>query len=140
VTTKTAPPAVRSTPKPAAPARLVPVISEGRRELGDSMFAVREGFQVTVHFDTEELRTRHDWKFEGVVRATLPIVFGTTARVALDSVPEGALVRGGDLLNVLPTRGIQLELPDGQLNVWPITRPGRDGPLVVGYRAAPSGD
>lgn len=128
--------------RPAAPkARLVPAISEGRRELGDSMFAVREGDQVTVHFDTEERRTRFDWKFEDVVRATLPVVFGPEVRVALDSVREGTLARGGDLLNELPTRGITLELPDGhELRVFPITRPGRDGPLVVAYRAAVTGN
>ena len=133
---------VRPTARPARPApeQLVPAISEGRRELGDSMFAVREGFQVTVHFDTEELRTRYDWKFEGVVRATLPIVFGAEARVALDSVPEGTFARDGDLLNELPTKGIALELPGGsELRVFPITRPGRDGPLVIGYRATGSG-
>jgi hypothetical protein len=129
--------------KPAVrpePPRVVPTISEGRRELGDSMFAIREGNQVTVHFDTEERRTRHDWKFEDVVRATLPAVFGPEVRAALDSVPEGTFARGGDLLNELPTRGIALEMPDGQelLRVWPITRPGRDGPLVVAYRVAGS--
>lgn len=127
--------------RPTPTARLVPAISEGRRELGDSMFAVREGDQVTVHFDTEERRTRHDWKFEDVVRATLPVVFGPDVRVALDSVPEGTFARGGDLLNELPTRGITLELPDGhELRVYPITRPGRDGPLVVAYRASATGN
>lgn len=134
--------AAPSAPSAAAlKARLVPAISEGRRELGDSMFAVREGDQVTVHFDTEERRTRFDWKFEDVVRATLPVVFGPEVRVALDSVPEGTFARGGDLLNELPTRGITLELPDGhELRVYPITRPGRDGPLVVAYRASATGN
>ena len=143
IVTQTAKAVRPAAPRPARPApqRIVPAISEGRRELGDSMFAVREGFQVTVHFDTEELRTRHDWKFEGVVRATLPIVFGAEARAALDSVPEGALARDGNLLSDLPTKGIALELPDGtELRVFPITRPGRDGPLVVGYRASGSGN
>lgn len=136
---KTVKPVTRAAARPAQQ-RLIPAISEGRRELGDSMFAVREGFQVTVHFDTDELRTRFDWKFEGVVRATLPIVFGAEARAALDSVPEGSLARDGDLLNDLPTKGIALDLPSGtELRVWPITRPGRDGPIVVGYRATGSG-
>lgn len=132
---KVVPVAARPAPRPAAP-RMMPAISEGRRELGDSMFAVREGLQVTVHFDTEERRTRYDWKFEDVVRATLPIVYGPEARAALDSIPEGTWARGGDLLNELPTKGIALENPVGQelLRVFPITRPGRDGPLVVGYR------
>lgn len=117
-------------------AGLRPAIPEGRRELGDSMFAVREGPSVTVYFDTETLRTRFDWKFEGVVRATLPIVFGEVTRAALDSIATGTLVRGGDLLTELPTRGFPLAVGEEQLRVWPITRPGRDGPLVVGYRAS----
>jgi hypothetical protein len=120
-----------------SPPALRPTIAEGRRELGDSMFAVREGSQVTVHFDTDSLRTRFDWKFEGVVRATLPIIFGHEARVALDSIPQSYFARGG-LLTELPRRGIPLRLGTHTLRVWPITRDGRDGPLVVGYRAAPS--
>jgi hypothetical protein len=68
-------------------------------------------------------------------------VFGPNVRVALDSVREGTFASGGDLLNELPTRGIALELPDGnELRVYPITRPGRDGPLVVAYRASVSGN
>src|SRR5687767_793517 len=49
-------------PRPAAPERaaptaeaaapkLEPKIAEGRRNLAESMFAVREGAEVTVHFD-----------------------------------------------------------------------------------------
>lgn len=118
---------------------LQPRIAEGRSELGDSIFAQRVGREVTVSFDTETLRTRYDWKFEGVVRTTLPMVFGPDARAALDAIPSGTLVRGGDLLRELPTRGISLALAaHGSLKVWPITRPGRDGPLVVAYRAAAS--
>jgi hypothetical protein len=120
-----------------SPPALQPTIAEGRRELGDSMFAVREGSQVTVYFDTDSLRTRFDWKFEGVVRATLPIVFGNEAQVALDSIPQSYFARGG-LLTELPRRGIPLRLGTHTLRVWPITREGRDGPLVVGYRAGPS--
>lgn len=124
-------------PSAATVEKLEPRIAEGRRELADSMFAVREGEEVTVHFDTEPLRTRYDWKFERVVRSTLPIVFGSVVRAALDSIPEGHLAAGGDLLTDLPTRGIELSIGDGQtLRVWPVTRPGQDGPLVVAYRAA----
>ena len=120
---------------PAAPG-LEPSIAEGRRQLGDSVFAIREGPVVTVHFDTESLRTRLDWKFEGVVRATLPLVFGPNARTALDSIPTGTLARGGDLMTELPTRGIALRLGTQTLKVWPVTRQGRDGPIVIGYRAS----
>jgi hypothetical protein len=126
---------VRAPTSPPAPT-ILPSIAEGRRELGDSMFAVREGPQVTVNFDTETLRTRFDWKFEDVVRATLPLVFGAGARTALDSIPAGTFVRGGQLMNELPTRGIPLKMGEHTLRVWPITRPGRDGPIVVAYRAA----
>ena len=137
----TRPSAERVAPK-AAPAPVVtlePKIAEGRRELAESVFAVREGQQVTVHFDTELLRTRYDWKFERVVRSTLPMVFGSAVRAALDSIPEGLLAAGGDLLTELPTRGIDLQIGEGQtLRVYPVTRPGQDGPLVVAYRASTS--
>ena len=129
-------PAATPAPTSAAGRVLRPTIPEGRRELGDSMFATREGSNVTVHFDTETLRTRFDWKFEGVVRATLPLVYGEVTRAALDSIPSGTLVRGGDMLTDLPTRGFPIAVGDDELRVWPITRPGRDGPLVVGYRVA----
>ena len=125
-------PLAASTERPS----LRPSIPEGRRELGDSMFAVRAGSDVTVHFDTETLRTRFDWKFEGVVRATLPLVYGEATRAALDSIPSGTLVRGGNLLTDLPSRGFPIAVGEAQLRVWPVTRPGRDGPLVVGYRAS----
>ena len=138
-TSGTRPTAPVSTPAPADRAALRPSIPEGRRELGDSMFAVREGANVSVHFDTETLRTRFDWKFEGVVRATLPLVYGEMTRAALDSIPSGTLVRGGDLLTELPTRGFPNTVGDDQLRVGPITRPGRDGPLVVGYRVSAAG-
>jgi hypothetical protein len=117
------------------PAALEPTIAEGRRELGDSMYAVREGPQVTVNFDTENMRTRFDWKFEGIVRATLPLVFGPAVSTALDSIPSGTLARG-DLLNDLPQRGIPIRVDTVTLRVWPVTRQGRDGPIVVAYRAA----
>jgi hypothetical protein len=126
-----------STPAPVAVAQIEPRIAEGRRNLADSMFAVREGDEVTVHFDTEAWRTRHDWKFERVVRSTLPIVFGAVVRAALDSIPEGHFAAGGDLLTELPERGIELQLGEGQtLRVYPVTRPGQDGPLVIAYRAS----
>lgn len=130
-------PRVAAKPRAVAPAAVQPVIREGRKALGDSMYAERTGDSVSVIFDTEALRTRFDWKFEGVVRLTLPIVFGRDARTALDSIPSGRLVRGGDLLRELPTRGIPLALSLGRtLHVWPITRDGRDGPIIIGYRAA----
>lgn len=126
-------------PAPGAQAGLAilaPVIAEGRRELGDSMYAMRDGPEVTVHFDVENLRTRFDWKFEGIVRSTLPLLFGPDVHVAMDSIPAGTWVRGGALLVDLPTAGIPLKVGNHTVRVWPVTRQGRDGPLVVGYRAS----
>lgn len=125
----------RASRAPRAPV-LEPVIAEGRTALGDSIFADRAGGEVTVTFDTDTLRTRYDWKFEGIVRATLPAVYGPDARVALDAIPSGTFVRGGDMLRELPTRGIPVVLAarGRTIRVWPVTRLGRDGPLVIGYR------
>jgi hypothetical protein len=121
------------------PLALVPTIPEGTSKIADSIVAERRGGEVTVLFDTELLRTRFDHKFEGVVRATLPDVFGADARTALDSIRSGEFVRGGHLIRDLPTRGIRLALSGGRsLTVRPITRPGLDGPLVIGYRASGS--
>ncbi|HEU4995461.1 MAG TPA: hypothetical protein VFT29_11615 [Gemmatimonadaceae bacterium] len=123
--------------EPAPQPTLTPVVAEGRTDLGDSVFADREGGDVTVRFDNGLLRTRQDQKFERVVRATLPKVFGPAVATALDSIPEGRLFRGRTLLTELPSRGIALALPaiGKTMMVYPVTRPGREGPLVVAYRA-----
>ena len=124
-----------ATPAPAVP-RLAPVIAEGRTELGDSVFALREGSIVTVHFDTPMGRTRRRDKFESMVRRTLPKIYGAAADSALVALPVGSLTGAGDLLTELPANGIRLALSNGAtLSIWPRTRPGRDGPLVVAYRA-----
>jgi hypothetical protein len=89
-----------------------------------------------VHFDTSPLRTRRADKFDHVVRQTLPAVYGALADTLLAAIPEGRLAAPNELVTTLPTRGIQLPMPNGwRLGIWPETRPGRDGPLVVGYRA-----
>ncbi|HEY8176671.1 MAG TPA: hypothetical protein VIF32_13310 [Gemmatimonadaceae bacterium] len=133
LSTRSVPPSATHSVTPS----MTPSIAEGRTELGEGMFAERAGAQVTVHFDTDDLRTRFDEKFERIVRSTLPRVFGPDVRAALNDVPVGNFVRGGDLLRELPTRGIALQMTEGRtLTVWPITRPGRDGPLVDSYRAA----
>ena len=133
-------PAATATPAVATVEQetLKPSIAVGRRDLGVSVYAVREGNQVTVYFDTELLRTRFDWKFEGVVRATLPLVFGDEVRIALDSIPAGTFANKGDLLEELPERGIPLKVGEHTLRVFPVVRQGRDGPLVFAYRAATS--
>ena len=133
---RSVPPSTHSVTPSVTPS-MTPSVAEGRTELGEGMFAERAGAQVTVHFDTDDLRTRFDEKFERIVRSTLPRVFGPDVRAALNDVPVGNFVRGGDLLHELPTRGIALPLTEGRtLTVWPVTRPGRDGPLVDSYRAA----
>jgi hypothetical protein len=132
-----APPTPPATPGRAEPP-VSPIIAEGRTELGDSVFAERAGGDVTVHFDTELLRTRLDDKFERIVRMTLPKVYGPEVGARLDSVSPGQFVRGGNLVTDLPTRGIPLALParGRTLMLYPVTRPGLDGPLVIAYRTA----
>lgn len=124
--------------QPSAPLR--PAIAEGRTPLRDGMFAERRGDTVTVFFDTELARTRRPEKFEQIVRATLPAVYGPAADSLLAGVPAGAVASAGDLLTELPARGIHLPASGGRaaLDLWPTTRPGRDGLLVVTYRVIAS--
>ena len=119
------------TPAPAIPS----VLALGRTDLPDSLFAIRTGDTVVVHFDTSPARTRRADKFERIVRQTLHAVYGPIADSVLASVPDGHLASPNDLLTDLPTRGIHLAAPNGHhIALWPETRPGRDGPLVVAYR------
>ena len=100
------------------------------------MVAERAGDTVRVSFDLVLSRTRRPEKFEAIVRSTLPQVFGPPADSALRALPVGSVARAGDLLTMLPERGFDIPLPDGRaIAVWPETRAGRDGPLVVAYRA-----
>jgi hypothetical protein len=124
-------------PAPAVVAvRPAPIVAEGRTELGDGLFATRAGDTVTVRFDTPDARTRRPEKFERVVRATLPRVYGMVADTILASVAEGALTGPGDLLTELPSQGVRLASASGwMVALWPETRPGAAGPLVVAYRA-----
>jgi hypothetical protein len=134
-----APSARRAAASPTGKSILTPVVPEGRTELRDGMYAVRAGDTVRVYFDGIMTRTRRRDKFELTVRNTLPAVYGVRADSLLASVRSGELTRGGDLITELPARGIRLALADGSaLALWPETRPGRDGPLVVSYRATPA--
>lgn len=122
---------------PAAPAirTLAPAIEAGRTDMPDGRYLMRTGDSVSVHFDTPVFRTRRQDKFEQVVRTTLPAVYGAFADSVLASIPAGALVAGGSLLTELPVKGLPLPARDGwRLTLWPGTRPGHDGPLVVSYR------
>lgn len=129
-------PPAGGTVAPGARGATGPIVAQGRTVLPGGAVAVRSGDTVAVHFDTPATRTRRPEKFERIVRATLPAIYGTTADSALAAVPEGSLASEGDLLTSLPERGVRLPTMGGDtLMVWPETRPGRDGPLVVTYRA-----
>jgi hypothetical protein len=103
------------------------------------MVVDRSGDTVRVSFDLLMTRTRRSDKFEMIVRNTLPQIYGATADSALRALPFGAVARAGDLITALPERGFHIPLPSGHtIGVWPVTRAGRDGPLVVAYRAVAS--
>jgi hypothetical protein len=111
-------------------------VPTGRTGLRDSMYVERDGDSVVVHFDTELARTRRRDKFEATVRSTLPVLYGPAIDSMLATLPEGAITGGRDLVSEVAVRGVRLPAPaGGALELWPVTRPGRDGPLVVGYRA-----
>ena len=117
-------------PPAALTAALAPTIAEGRTELGGGVYAERSGDTVVVHFDTPMTRTRRAEKFAGVVRSTLPRVFGGVAESLLASAPSAAFERSMPELTD-PSHPIHL----GTLTLWGETRPGQDGPLLVSYRA-----
>jgi hypothetical protein len=111
------------------------IVPQGRTVLPDSVYIDRGGDTVVVDFDTDDARTRRRDKFERVLRETLPVVYGARVDSVLAAIPQGSLVTG-DLLGELPVRGLHVPLTDRwTLDLWPETRPGRDGPLVVRYRA-----
>jgi hypothetical protein len=116
---------------------LKPIVAQGRTALRDGLVAVRTGDTVTVHFDTPLLRTRQPQKFEQLVRATLPSIYGAAVEAVLATVAAGDLIRGVDPTATASTHGVYLPLAAGwSLALWPQTRPGRDGPLIVTYRTA----
>jgi hypothetical protein len=128
--------APRPVPAPAsATPAIAPRVSQGRTDLPDGLFAVRSGDTVAVHFDRAPARTRRADKFERIVRQTLRAVYGPVADTLLGVVPDGRLATNADLVTSLPGQGIRIYGPSGRrLAIWPETRAGRDGPLVVGYR------
>ena len=112
------------------------VVPVGRTALRDTMMADRSGDTVRVSFDLLLTRTRRPDKFEAIVRSTLPQVFGSPADSALRALPYGSVARAGDLIETLPSSGFHIPLTNGRtIAVWPETRVGRDGPLVIAYRA-----
>jgi hypothetical protein len=121
----------------ASPPPLKPIVGQGRTALRDGLVAVRTGDTVAVHFDTPTMRTRQPQKFEQLVRSTLPAIYGAAADSILATVAAGSLIRGVDPTSTTVTHGVYLPLAAGwNLALWPETRPGRDGPLIVTYRTA----
>ena len=107
---------------PTIPA-MSPVIPVGRTMLRDTMVAERVGDTVRVSFDLLLSRTRRADKFEAIMRATLPQVFGAAADSALRSLPAGSVARAGDLVATLPERGLRIPAAGGvTIAVWPETR------------------
>lgn len=121
---------------PAAAQPPAPVVAAGRTALQGGII-VERGDSVVVHFDTPVYRTRRRDKFEHVVRTTLPAVYGALADSALAALPMGELAAAGNLLTEIPASGVQLPPAQGwAITLWPGTRPGQDGPLVVRYRVS----
>lgn len=116
---------------------LTPVVPAGQSDLAGGVTAMRGDSDVVVAFDTPEARTRRPEKFEQFVRTTLPLVYGNAMRNVLARIPDGTIVGQGELLTELPKRGVRIPL-DGawSIRLYPETRPGQDGPLVIRYRVA----
>lgn len=116
-------------------AELAATIGEGRTSLRDGIVAERHGDEIIVSFDTPLTRTRRPEKFEAILRVTLPQIFGARVDSALAAMPAGTLVPAQGMTTDLPTQGLYVPVPGGPtLRIWPATRPGEDGPLVVRYR------
>jgi hypothetical protein len=128
--------------EPAAPAVTEPpappfeaVIARGQSTLVGGATAIRGDSEVVVTFDNETMRTRRAEKFEQVVRATLVSVYGAPMKEVLSSTPVGAIAEQGELLTELPSRGVRIPLNGAwMVRLFPETRPGQDGPLVIRYR------
>jgi hypothetical protein len=126
---------VRDTPVARSQPALTPVIAPGETILADSVIAVRTDSAVTLSFDKPMTRTRLPEKFERFLRRTLAEIYGAQIEGVLASQPEGSLTGQGNLLSELPTRGIHVPVSeDWKLIIYPETRPGLDGPLVIRYR------
>lgn len=114
-----------------------PILPAGESPLSEGVTAVRTDSAIVVSFDSPMNRTRRPEKFESLVRATLPAIYGRGADSALAHLPAGALARQGDLFGTVSTHG--LRIPAGQaweIRLYPESRIGHDGPLVVRYRVS----
>ena len=114
---------------------LKPIVPEGTTTLADGVTATRHDSVVVLSFDFAGARTRVPERFERLVRTTLPSVYGARADSAIRAIPDGGIVRQGDLFTELSERGVRIPLSaGGVIALYPIARPGRDGPLVTQYR------
>ena len=128
-------PRVDAMARPKAP--FAPIVPQGQSSLPDGPTAVRADSLVTVSFDAPMTRTRIPEKFERLVRSTLPAVYGRSIDSVLSKIPEGGIARQGDLVSELPTRGVRIPVnAEWTIALYPETRPGHDGPLVVRYRVS----
>ena len=139
--TAPATPAAATTAPVATPVAMkppiTPLLAEGETVLPNGIVATRSDTLVTLAFDTPSSRTRQPEKFEKLLRTTLPKVYGPAIDTARSKVPTGDLTKSGNLVSDLPTRGIHVPVRDAwSLAVYPETRPGHDGPLVVRYRVS----
>jgi len=137
VTAAELPQTTQPVPAPAVPsaAPFAPAIPRGETMLADSAIAVRTDSDVVVTFDKALLRTRRPEKFEQFVRTTLESVYGAPAAAVIRRLPVGAIAAQGDLVKELPARGVRIPVDAGWvIRLFPETRPGQDGPLVIRYR------
>ena len=114
-----------------------PIVPQGESSLASGPTAMRADSVVTVSFDKALMRTRIPAKFEHLVRSTLPAIYGPSIDSVLARVPDGGIVSQGDLLSELPSRGARIPVNSAwTLALYPETRPGADGPLVIRYRVS----
>ena len=114
-----------------------PIIQMGTSALDGGINAERTDAAVTLSFDLPMTRTRRPEKFEQLVRATLPTIYGKKIDSVLTAIPAGALAKQGDLLTELPARGIRIPVDSAwEIRVFPETRKGVEGPLVIRYHAS----
>jgi hypothetical protein len=118
-------------------APFLPIVPVGASTLRDGPTVVRADSVVTLSFDIPLIRTRIPAKFEHLVRTTLPAIYGRGVDTVLAKIAEGDIARQGDLLSELPKRGVRIPVNAAwMIALFPETRPGHDGPLVVRYRVS----
>jgi len=104
--------------------------------IADGVAAFRSDSGVTLSFDMPLVRTRRPEKFEQFVRSTLPAIYGPRIDSVLAKLPAGSLAQQGNLISELPSRGMRIPVDSAwDVRVYPETRKGLEGPLVIRYRA-----